>query len=221
MRLAVLVAVAVLACTAPALAEDDDAAPDCGGYMQMQLDGTLTAPASVDSATVQSARQMIQVFPIDALFESVFADIRTRIDRALGDAPTDAARANIARLKSDLPSIQVLLKQDVVDLVATGIACHQNKSDLDIVAAFLQTPAGHKMIDATVTHAPMAPLSDDETTAVHDFTASDAAQRVFAQFTGGDSKTTLWIKAETVRFKDGIETWLRLKYGPDSIGGPV
>ena len=204
-------------------ARADDGAPpdpDCG-HMQMQPDGSVVAPPGVDAGALDSARQAILIFPIDMLFDKLSAELQTRIGKDLEDAHSDAGHAAILRLKNDLPAILAVFKQDVVDAVATGIACHQTKSDIDVLVAFLRTSAGHKLIDAVVSHSSEPPaLNDAEKADMNDFAGSDAGKRVMGEFADG-SRTDTWMKAELAHLKVQITAWLQMKYGPGSIGGPV
>jgi hypothetical protein len=222
--LAVLCAAAALAYATQATAYDGTPTttidPACG-HMQMQADGTLAAPPGIDQATLASARDAILLFPIDALFDRLAAQLRDRIERERNDSPDDARRALITQLQADLPALLPVFKQDVVDTIATAIACHQTKDDLDTLAAFMRTPGGHKVAEAAINHAAgMPPLSAEESADVRGFASSDAGRHIKGEFADG-SQTDVWVKAEIPLVSGLIKDWLQTKYHVSSLGGAL
>ena len=208
---------------APAATDAPPAATDglvCG-HMQMQADGTLTAPAGVDKGTIESARGVIGLYQMDVLFDRLSTPFHHMIDRERKNAKDDAARANIAREENDFPVILATLRQDMLDTYATGIACHLAKSDLDVTAAYLRTPAGHKFAAAAVSHTQAEPaLSAEESGQMRDYSSTEACRHIAAELRNG-SQTDSWINAEMPLVNSQIAAWLRAKYPMGRPGGSL
>jgi hypothetical protein len=192
--------------------------PACG-HMTMDGDGAVIPPPSVDPNAIAAARNVFALLPIDKIFDEVAQPITTQVDRDLGLATDRNEREALNRLKSDLPQILAVLKEDVLDTVATGIACHETKDDLDAFAGFMRTPLGQKLIAASLVHT-KPDLTDDERSQMRDFVASDAGKHTVGAFRRG-SPTERWMDAELSLVAKQIVAWLMSKYDVNNLGDPV
>jgi len=193
--------------------------PSAGGHarvcgdVSMSRDGTIVPPAGVDAASLNAARTAIGLFPIDALMTPLADKIDSDIDKALASTTDPRKHAVLLRVRKDKPEILAKLRAIVVDTIASGIACHQTKHDLDALAVFMRTPAAQKMANAYIKDrgASKTELTGEEQAQLRTFRSSDAGQHVFAEFRGG-SETDIWMKSQFPFMGRMVHDWLESKY---------
>jgi hypothetical protein len=183
------------------------------GNVSMSRDGRIVPPAGVDADAVNAARTAIGLFPIDALMKPLADQIDTDVDKGLASTADAKKRGVLLRIKKDKPEILAKLRAIVVDTIASGIACHQTRHDLEALAVFMQTSAAQKMATTYVIHRGGAKpaLTAQEQAQLGAFSASDAGKHVFSEFRDG-SQTDVWMKSQFPIMGKLIQDWLESRY---------
>ncbi len=189
------------------------------GNVSMSGDGRIVAPAGVDADAVDAGRTAIGLFPIDALMMPLANQIDTDVDKGLASTTDAKKRAVLLRIKKDKPEILAKLRAVVVDTIASGIACHQTRHDLEALAGFMKTSAAQKMATAYVVHkngGTKPELTAQEQAQLAAFTASDPGKHVFSEFRDG-SQTDIWMKAQFPIMGKLIQDWLESRYHLEGV----
>jgi hypothetical protein len=183
------------------------------GDVSMTRDGRIVPPAGVDADAVNAGRTAIGLFPIDALMKPLADQIDTEIDKGLASTTDPKKRAVLLRIKKDKPEILAKLRAIVVDTIASGIACHQTRRDLEALTEFMKTSAAQKMAMTYVVHrgAAKPELTVQEKAQLSAFSTSEAGKHVFSEFRDG-SQTDVWMKSQFPIMGKLIQNWLESNY---------